>query len=148
MSNKKGMRKDKAKVLLAFLALFLFLGIFTLEADSAGTDDRYQTIFDAAYYAAQYPDVTAVYGTDARELYHHFVYQGIKEGRSPSAEFVLDYYKANYPDLSELGHVNIYYYRHYVQQGKAEGREASKLLSNVAESTAQTPVPNPSGNIV
>ncbi len=148
MSNKKGMRKDKAKVLTTFLALFLFLGVFTLEADSAGTDDQYQAIFDAAYYAAQYPDVTATYGTDARALYRHFVYQGIKEGRSPSAEFVLDYYKANYPDLSELGHVNIYYYRHYVRQGREEGREASKLLSDVAGSTAQTLEPDPSGNIV
>ena len=148
MSNKKGKRKDQAKVLVTFLALFLLFESFTLRTDGAGTDDRYAEIFDAAYYAAQYPDVAAAYGTDPRELYHHFVYQGIKEGRSPSAEFVLDYYKANYPDLSELGHVNIYYYRHYVQQGRSEGREASKLLPNGPEGTAAALTPDPSGNIV
>ena len=41
--------------------------------------------FDAEYYAAQNPDVVAIYGTDALSLYTHYVTFGAAEGRAPSA---------------------------------------------------------------
>lgn len=41
--------------------------------------------FDAAYYAATYPDVTAALGTDANALYQHYKTFGAKEGRLPYA---------------------------------------------------------------
>ena len=102
------------------------------EVMAAGNDDLYRSIFDAAYYAQQYPDVAYSMGTDPGVLYHHFVYQGIKEGRNPSAEFDLTAYKTNYPDLVEsFGYINALYYRHYVKEGKSEGRVASRLLEGV-----------------
>lgn len=39
------------------------------------------SVFDSAYYASTYPDVVAVYGTDAMSLYSHYVSHGKTEGR-------------------------------------------------------------------
>lgn len=41
--------------------------------------------FDAAYYAATYPDVVAALGTNANALYQHYKTFGAKEGRQPYA---------------------------------------------------------------
>lgn len=40
------------------------------------------TVFDAEYYAQMYPDVVAVFGTDADAMYQHYVTYGRNEGRS------------------------------------------------------------------
>ena len=42
--------------------------------------------FDANFYAEQYPDVVAVYGTDPNALYSHYITYGIKERRFKNAE--------------------------------------------------------------
>lgn len=42
-------------------------------------------IFDAAYYAEQYPDVRAAYGNDEGKLYEHYLIFGKNEGRHPFA---------------------------------------------------------------
>ena len=44
--------------------------------------------FDAAYYAATYPDVAAVYGTDAEKLFQHYILLGRSELRRPNAGYV------------------------------------------------------------
>ncbi len=44
--------------------------------------------FDAAYYAATYPDVAAVYGTDANKLFAHYITSGRSELRRPNASYV------------------------------------------------------------
>lgn len=41
--------------------------------------------FDPAFYAATYPDVVAVLGTDVNALYDHYLTYGQKEGRMPYA---------------------------------------------------------------
>ena len=46
------------------------------------------TIFDATYYAAAYPDVAAVIGTDALVLAQHYTTSGKAEGRKPNATTV------------------------------------------------------------
>ena len=43
------------------------------------------TLFDAAFYAATYPDVVAVFGTDPAALYQHYITAGAAEGRLPYA---------------------------------------------------------------
>ncbi|MCR5507267.1 MAG: hypothetical protein K6F34_01135 [Lachnospiraceae bacterium] len=43
-------------------------------------------VFDSNYYAANNPDVKAVYGTDFQVLLNHYLTAGIKEGRMPSAQ--------------------------------------------------------------
>ena len=42
--------------------------------------------FDAAFYAAQYPDVAAVCGNDEGALFRHYLNYGASEGRLPSAD--------------------------------------------------------------
>ncbi len=44
--------------------------------------------FDAAYYASAYPDVAAVYGTDANALFGHYIALGRSELRRPNASYV------------------------------------------------------------
>ena len=42
------------------------------------------TIFDAAFYAEQNPDVCAAVGTDENALYNHYQNCGKLEGRAPA----------------------------------------------------------------
>lgn len=97
------------------------------------------TFFDAAYYAATYPDVAAALGTDEAALYNHYVSYGKAEGRFPNAAatpsvtgpkqmadgglFDAAYYAATYPDVvAAFGTDEAMLYNHYVLCGKAEGR--------------------------
>ncbi|MCR4788122.1 MAG: hypothetical protein K5888_06030 [Lachnospiraceae bacterium] len=66
------MKITKRLTAVAALILVMALPVTAFAAD-----------FDPAYYAATYPDVTAVLGTDANALYTHYVTFGMKEGRYP-----------------------------------------------------------------
>lgn len=44
--------------------------------------------FDAAYYAATYPDVAAVFGNDPDKLFAHYITLGRSELRRPNASYV------------------------------------------------------------
>ena len=43
------------------------------------------SIFDSDFYASVYTDVQAKYGFNPDQLYQHYLKNGIKEGRQPSA---------------------------------------------------------------
>ncbi len=49
-------------------------------------------VFDAAYYANQYPDLREIYGSDESRLYEHFINYGIEEGRCASPYFDVKFY--------------------------------------------------------
>lgn len=73
--------KNRKKIATAVLAMAVAAGvmIFTpVRAQAAGK-------FDPAFYAATYPDVAAVTGTDVNALYAHYVSCGRLEGRLPYA---------------------------------------------------------------
>ena len=57
-----------------------------LLAAQTGLSAAALSTFDAAYYAAQYPDVAAVCGNDEDALLRHYLDHGIDEGRKPSAD--------------------------------------------------------------
>ncbi len=42
------------------------------------------TIFDPSFYAAEYPDIAAAYGTSPEALLAHYIAYGKKEGRKPN----------------------------------------------------------------
>ena len=44
--------------------------------------------FDAAYYAAAYPDVARVYGNDKDKLFNHYITLGRTELRRPNASYI------------------------------------------------------------
>jgi len=48
-----------------------------------------QPAFDAAFYAAAYPDIVAAYGSDPNILYQHYVLYGAAEGRFPTMDAYL-----------------------------------------------------------
>ena len=98
--------------------------------------------FDAAYYAAQNPDVVAAVGNDAAMLELHYNTFGAAEGRMANAEdaaakaggngvvgieaFDAAYYAAQNPDVAAIyGDDVLSLYTHYVNFGAAEGRAPS-----------------------
>ena len=121
MNNKFSFKK------LFIFCLVLLLNINIVYAE--GVD--YKSIFDAKYYADKYPELKATYNYDEEALYNHFLFFGMKEGRSPSSEFVLEYYIHNNKDLeAAFKDENEKYYEHYVTRGKLEGRVADKMLED------------------
>ena len=72
-------------------------------------------LFDAAWYAAQYPDV-ATAGLDPRT---HYLRHGARDGRNPSPAFDTAAYLAEYPDVAAAGLNPLV---HYLRRGMAESR--------------------------
>lgn len=114
---------------VAALALCVcFLSNMTVQAKEipAGVTD-YSAVFDADYYYNTYLDVRDAIGKDDAKLLQHFVTSGMKEGRSGRADFDVRAYMKNNLDLITVFGVKDLsnYYYHYIQSGKAEGRQAT-----------------------
>jgi hypothetical protein len=87
--------RTKNKVLtysvLALILILLIMPVCTVNAAELGrttqeTATNEEVLFDAAFYATQYPDVVAVLGKDEQTLYQHYINYGKTEGRFPNAE--------------------------------------------------------------
>lgn len=76
MKSFKYVIKAVFTVFIVFAAVLIFGGNGSVA--KAGN-------FDAAYYAAKYPDVVEVFGTDPNALYAHYLNYGIKELRYKNA---------------------------------------------------------------
>lgn len=74
---------NKKKLMGIFIAGLLFQNSITAFAAPESMPDG--TVFDAAYYAEAYPDVSAAVGTSADALYNHYLTYGRFEGRHPVA---------------------------------------------------------------
>lgn len=104
-----------AGVCMAF-AIFIGGGIAAHAAN-------YTDLFDAAYYAEKNPDVVAVYGTNAKALYNHYINCGIKEGRNAGPLFDVKKYRENNRDLeATCGDDYAAYVNHYLTDGLKNGR--------------------------
>ena len=114
-------------------------------------------LFDAAFYAATYPDVAAIFGTDPNMLYMHYVLCGKTEGRLPYAAgttaqatsgmitlpdgtlFDPVFYATVYPDVAAVfGTDPAMLANHYLLCGKAEGRLPYGGTAPVAQTPAAT----------
>jgi hypothetical protein len=69
-------------VCLIAVVCFTFISITTFAAPKTMPDGG---TFDAEFYAANNPDVVAVFGTDEAALYNHYLQYGKAEGRLPYA---------------------------------------------------------------
>ena len=88
--------------------------------DAAGLKD----IFDAEYYAEQYPDLKKAFGSDENALYQHFINYGIKEGRVMNPVIDVVKYREQYKDLqAAFGDDWDAYINHYFTYGVNEHRE-------------------------
>lgn len=118
--------------------------------------------FDPVYYAAAYPDVVAVFGTDQQALLNHYLTYGINEGRLPYEGAVLGmdiqglpadtvskfdpvYYAAVYPDVFAVFGLNPQLLlNHYLTYGMKEGQipyegaVPGEAVNGIAETQAQT----------
>ena len=84
-AKENGRIPEMKKRLLAFLTIALAIIGTTLIVSAAPDQTPDITAFDAAYYAAAYPDVFAVFGNDAALLEYHYQMFGQYEGRYPNA---------------------------------------------------------------
>ena len=76
------MNKGIIRFFSAILSIVMLSGmVLTVEAAPKTMPDG--GVFDAQYYATQYPDVAAVFGTDENMLYMHYTLCGKAEGRLP-----------------------------------------------------------------
>ncbi len=84
---------------------------------------NYSAVYDFNYYAKSSPDVWQAYNIDDMSALNHFLRYGMSEGRLGSGSFNVTNYKDRYGDLRVIFGNNLRdYYLHYINYGKAEGR--------------------------
>ncbi len=105
------------------LALSLICGIAIssgISADAAGLRD----VFNAKYYAEQYPDLLDAFGYDEELLYKHFLEFGLNEGRVMNPVIDIVKYRDSYQDLDDaFGNNWDAYVQHYIDYGIKEKRD-------------------------
>lgn len=84
---------------------------------------NYSAVYDFNYYAKSSSDVWQAYNIDDISALNHFLRYGMNEGRLGNASFNATNYKNRYGDLRAAFGDNLKeYYLHYINYGKAEGR--------------------------
>jgi len=81
--------------------------------------------FDAAFYRDTYPELAGI-----DELFEHYMTEGWREGRNPSADFDTRFYLRREGDIREAG---INPFRHFVLHGRREGRHGCPKIPRVRE---------------
>ena len=92
-------------------------------AISLANQTQTDPLFDTQYYLAHNPDVAAA----GAAPYQHYLANGWKEGRNPSALFDTNYYLQQNPDV-KAAKVNPLL--HFEQRGWKEGRDPSLMFSD------------------
>ena len=87
--------------------------------------------FDSQFYIKRYSDIAAA-GVDPLQ---HYILDGWKELRDPSASFSTSHYLSTYPDVARSG-VNPFH--HYIRIGRPEGRSAVPGLTKTTQSAHPT----------
>lgn len=134
------MNKRVLKVTNFVMAFVMVVAMFAVSTDnvSAKASDYavWSSIFNADYYYNNCADARNYAGKNVDKLWQFFVKVGIPRGDQASEEFNVFIYAKNYPELYKAyGGNMVNYYLHYAQAGKAEGRNAKTLLSQVSQNT-------------
>ena len=141
------------KFIISLISVFfLIFTVSVLDVQAAPATMAEGTVFDAEFYAAAYPDVAAVMGTDPSMLYMHYTLCGKAEGRfavdpasaapaltagAADTGFDAAYYAARYPDVAAvMGTDPAMLKLHYDLCGKTEGR-----FGSAAEEAAALGIP-------
>lgn len=84
----------------------------------------YSAVFDYDYYKEKYADLLQSKNITTKEAaLKYFIEEGMDKGHQASADFNVRAYRNRYPDLRiAFGDVYSRYYMHYINYGKAEGR--------------------------
>lgn len=132
------MRKWLNNLLVCLMVFTLVLtGIVPMQVQAADQVD-YTAVFDPDYYYNAYADLRSAIGNDQSKLLQHFITFGMQEGRRGNAEFDVQAYMENNPDLMQAFGPTDYtsYYLHYITYGKKEGRSAVYTGSTVPANTS------------
>ncbi len=107
-------------------------GITTTTEGSTGkcgvtiSSEQKKLVFDAVFYANEYPDLKAAFGSDAAKLYTHFLNYGISEGRQAHPMFDVKYYLSQHTDLQNaFGKDYARVLNHYINIGCTENRKTA-----------------------
>lgn len=85
---------------------------------------NYSLVFNPTYYSNKYADLKNAFGTNATNLFKHFIQHGMFEQRRGSANFDVIAYKNRHVDLQKaFGDDYPSYYKHYIQYGYRENRK-------------------------
>ena len=120
----------------SFAADTIVPGVQVAATDNINAQRVIYSVFDADYYAKQYPDVAKACNNDATKLFAHYITYGMYEGRDASANFNLDAYACANQDLVKAYGTGkdamINYFKHYANFGSKENRVATISGANNA----------------
>lgn len=135
--------------LLACLMVFTLVltGTVPMQVQAAEQVD-YTAVFDPDYYYNAYADLRSAIGNDQSKLLQHFIAFGMPEGRRGNAEFDVQAYMENNPDLVQAFGPADYpsYYLHYITYGKEEGRSA--VYSNTVPANTSIGIAAPAQTLI
>lgn len=125
----------KRTILIICIAVVGLLKPISASASPEYKGDGY--IFDAEFYASEYPEITEVIGSEPNILFEHYRNSGWKEGRYPYAPgttmttfeggFDAAEYAAANPDVVEVyGTMPFMLYLHYTRNGINENRKINR----------------------
>lgn len=107
------------------------------EADAQGIIKCYQleldysAVYDFDYYKTKYKNIQEEYENNPEGALNYFITEGMENGDQASAEFNVFVYRNRYPDLrAAFGNNYVRYYEHYINYGKAEGRNGREDQSS------------------
>ncbi len=103
--------------------------------------EDYSAVFNFNYYYAKYPNLATKFGKltanssqdeknrVATDCLKYFVEEGMAKGEQASEDFNVEIYRSNYPGLDKVFGDNLVgYYKHYIQYGAKENRNAKTSL--------------------
>jgi hypothetical protein len=133
----------KIKKLIVLGAAVSMFTASTLGVSASGLKD----VFDAEYYAEQYPDLKEAFGDDEKALYNHFLKYGLKEGRNMSPILDVVAYREAYGDLdAAFGDNWDAYVEHFLTFGAYEKRDEGVLFNPVEYAAAYSDISAAFGN--
>jgi hypothetical protein len=133
----------KIKKLIVLGAAVSMFTASTLGVSASGLKD----VFDAEYYAEQYPDLKEAFGDDEKALYNHFLKYGLKEGRNMSPILDVVAYREAYGDLdAAFGDNWDAYVEHFLTFGAYEKRDEGVLFNPVEYAEAYSDISATFGN--
>jgi hypothetical protein len=133
----------KIKKLIVLGAAVSMFTASTLGVSASGLKD----VFDAEYYAEQYPDLKEAFGDDEKALYNHFLKYGLKEGRNMSPILDVVAYREAYGDLdAAFGDNWDAYVEHFLTFGAYEKRDEVVLFNPVEYAAAYSDISAAFGN--
>ena len=102
------------------------VNFFDMKSEMPSSQDVANLIFDYKFYADKYPDLKAAFGYNESALKNHWLTDGIREGRQPSAVFDPKYYVYNNEDIwKAYGNDYVSAYNHFITTGYSELRPSS-----------------------